>query len=66
MTELIVLGVIVVVAVCACFLPALIAARNGHHYPSAVFALNLLLGWTFFGWVAALVWALMKPPDRNG
>jgi Superinfection immunity protein len=24
----------------------------------AIFALNLLLGWTFLGWVAALVWAL--------
>lgn len=30
----------------------------------AIFALNLFLGWTLIGWVAALVWALTKdaPP----
>ena len=27
----------------------------------AIFVLNLLLGWTLFGWVAALVWACMNP-----
>jgi hypothetical protein len=27
---------------------------------SAIIALNLLLGWTFLGWVIALVWALKK------
>lgn len=26
----------------------------------AIFALNLLLGWTIVGWVVALVWALCK------
>ena len=25
---------------------------------AAIFALNLLLGWTLIGWVIALVWAL--------
>lgn len=25
----------------------------------ALIALNLLLGWTFLGWVGALIWALM-------
>lgn len=29
----------------------------------AIFALNLLLGWTFLGWLAALIWALVA--DRN-
>jgi len=32
----------------------------------AIFALNLFLGWTFIGWVGALIWAIMdKPPVRR-
>lgn len=40
------------------FLPAIVAARREHHQSSAIAALNLLLGWTFVGWVVALVWSL--------
>lgn len=38
------------------FLPSLIGARKRN--TNAIFALNLLLGWTVIGWIAALVWAL--------
>ena len=40
------------------FLPAFIAFRRKHHNRFAILALNLLLGWTFLVWVAALVWSL--------
>ena len=40
------------------FLPALVAKSGRHPNSTAIFALNLLLGWTFIGWVVALVWAL--------
>lgn len=40
------------------FLPAISASINRHRNRVAIFALSLLLGWTFIGWVAALVWAL--------
>ena len=40
------------------FLPSMIAERRGHLSAGAIFALNLLLGWTFLGWVAAFVWSL--------
>lgn len=39
------------------FLPTLIAAVRNHHNANAIMLLNLLLGWTFLGWVAALVWS---------
>ena len=38
------------------FLPSILG-RNKKNF-GAIFTLNLLLGWTFIGWVVALVWAL--------
>lgn len=40
------------------FLPSFIAVNNKKRNAGAIFALNLLLGWTFLGWVLALVWSL--------
>lgn len=37
------------------FLPTLIGQRKSN--ARAIFVLNLFLGWTFIGWVVALVWA---------
>ena len=39
-------------------LPWAIAKGREHKNTAAICALNLLLGWTFIGWVVALVWAL--------
>lgn len=39
------------------FLPAVIAHNREHNNFTAIFVLNLLLGWTFLFWVAALVWS---------
>ena len=46
-------------AIAAYLLPSFIAIpkRNA----AAIFALNLLLGWTLLGWVVALVWARKDP-----
>jgi hypothetical protein len=38
------------------FLPAILASKKRN--AGAIFVLNLLLGWTIVGWIAALVWAL--------
>jgi hypothetical protein len=38
------------------FLPSIIGRSKQNS--TAIFALNLLLGWTLVGWVVALVWAL--------
>jgi hypothetical protein len=47
------------------FLPWLVAATRGHNNSMAIFMLNLFLGWTFLGWVAALVWALTNSSAQN-
>ena len=38
-------------------LPSLVAAARGKINSSAIFVLNVLLGWTVLGWIIALVWA---------
>jgi Superinfection immunity protein len=40
------------------FLPSFVASGRKHRNTVAIFALNFLLGWTFLGWVIALVWSL--------
>ncbi|MBQ6516905.1 superinfection immunity protein [bacterium] len=42
-------------------LPSLIADRKRTQYTAAIFAINLLLGWTVVAWVGSLVWALTLP-----
>lgn len=44
--------------------PTIAAQERRHPQTAAIFALNLLLGWTLLGWVAALVWALSRPAPR--
>ena len=39
------------------FLPDWVAQSRGHPDRGSIFVLNLFLGWTFLGWVAALIWA---------
>ncbi len=42
------------------FLPTIIAMAKHRRNTLAIFALNLLAGWTFVGWVGALVWSLVQ------
>ncbi|HEV2380837.1 MAG TPA: superinfection immunity protein [Terriglobia bacterium] len=39
------------------FLPSITAKRRKKINYRAIFTLNLLAGWTFVGWVIAMVWA---------
>ncbi len=45
------------------FLPSFIAAQNKHRNSTAIGVLNLFVGWTFIGWVVALVWACTKSKE---
>lgn len=39
------------------FAPTAIGALRHHHNIGSIFVINLLLGWTFIGWVVALAMA---------
>lgn len=47
------------------FLPSLVASARRHHATLAIDVLNLFLGWTFVGWVLALVWACTPVQRRH-
>ena len=38
--------------------PSIIALLRKHPQKGAIIALNILVGWTFVGWIIAFVWAL--------
>lgn len=42
-------------------LPSFVAYKRARRNSTAILLLNLLLGWTFIGWVLALVWATTMP-----
>ena len=45
------------------FLPAFLARKRSDF--TAIFVLNLFAGWTFIGWIIALVWALSSGEQRQ-
>lgn len=62
--------IVLLLIVCAYFLPAIIAEARHHQNSTAITLLNLLLGWTVLGWIAALIWAStsnvrLRPPQSR-
>ena len=49
--------VLLILAVVIYFLPTIIAGNRNHNNTPAIVVLNVFLGWTFLGWVIALIWA---------
>jgi hypothetical protein len=56
---------IILITLAGYFFPTGVAAARGHHQTLAIFLLNLLLGWTGLGWIAALIWAATAIPKEN-
>jgi uncharacterized membrane protein len=52
---------IILIALVIYFLPSM-AGYNKRNV-GAIFALNLLLGWTLIGWVVAFVWAMTEDDE---
>jgi hypothetical protein len=52
-----------IVSVFLYFLPAFLAREKPSF--TGIFLLNLFAGWTFIGWIIALVWAVTAEPKRG-
>lgn len=52
------LRLIIFLCVVFYFLPSIIGFSRGKSNKGAIFALNLLLGWSVVGWIVAFVWAV--------
>lgn len=48
---------LLMLAFVAYFLPAFIASHRKHPNAASIFLIDLFLGWTFLGWLVALVWS---------
>lgn len=53
--------IIILVFLFLYFLPSIFALLNRHYNFVSIFIFNFFLGWTWLGWVLALVWAFLKP-----
>jgi hypothetical protein len=40
------------------FFPAFLASVQNHPHTRAIYALTILLGWTFIGWAVAISWTM--------
>ena len=49
---------VLVLPVLIYLVPTTIAVNRKHRNAAAIAVLNIFLGWTFLGWVGALVWAM--------
>ena len=63
-------GVALLVLIGAAFLflyllPSIAAVKRRHRNRTAIVVLNVALGWTLLGWVAALVWAYTADVESN-
>lgn len=47
------------------FTPTFIAAKRKHRNGNSIFLVNLLLGWTALGWIAALVWSVSANTEQR-
>jgi hypothetical protein len=57
--------IISIIIVLVYFLPFAIACLRGHRQMPAIFVLNVFAGWTFMGWVGALIWSVIRSPSKD-
>jgi hypothetical protein len=57
-------GILVSVFTFGYLIPWSIAFARRHNKQVPIFLINLLLGWTLIGWVAALIWSFSSDVER--
>ena len=65
MAERTVTVLIVLAILCFYFLPVIIADIRGAAHRGAIGTINLFLGWTILGWLAALIWAVSESVESK-
>jgi hypothetical protein len=63
--DIMILILLIGVGVFVYFIPGIVASLRDHHNCVAIWMLNIFAGWTFLGWVGALVWACTSPPVQK-
>ncbi|MFS7512166.1 superinfection immunity protein [Klebsiella pneumoniae] len=53
--------IVLIFAMIIYVLPGVIASSREHKNSTAIWVLNIVLGWSFLGWIAALVWSFTNP-----
>lgn len=64
-SSLVVQVVAAAIALALYFLPSILADRRKRHDLLVIALFNACLGWTVFGWLLALYWALQPNPPKN-
>jgi len=62
---LIVTFIYALMAIFIYMIPSILAEQRQHRNLTAIVILNLFLGWTFLGWVGALIWAIIRPATQT-
>ena len=51
--------IIIVIIFCIYFIPTFVAFSRHHQFKWIIFLINLFTGFTFVGWIGALIWAFI-------
>lgn len=57
--------IILLILLAVYFVPTYVALARKHPQRIPILVLNTLAGWTVFGWVGALIWALILPDQKT-
>jgi hypothetical protein len=59
------LMILLIPALILYFVPAILAISRNHNNKVGILLLNIFLGWTFIGWIAAFIWSLSSPARQT-